>query len=232
MKGPKKVALRTVGEWEVRSPKDYAANHRSPFADVQVEADFTSPSGMIQTMPGFYDGNGVWRVRFNPGEVGGWKVSIRSRPHDEALTGSGSFDVTSRKSRGFLKATPGEAWGFKFESGEPVFIMGDTVYDTFGMDYCGGDVDGFLSRRIKQGFNMIRARLPMSQFHPPGADWNWHTRDMWAWGGSRSAPRFDLFNLDYFQSVDRMIGRIEKLGLGVEMIMEGWGFEFPFNHRA
>ena len=55
---------------------------------------------------------------------------------------------------------------------------------------------------------------------------------MWAWGGSRSAPRFDLFNLDYFQSVDRMIGRIEKLGLGIEMIMEGWGFEFPFNHRT
>ena len=52
---------------------------------------------------------------------------------------------------------------------------------------------------------MIRARLPMSQFHPPAADLNWHTRDMWAWGGSRSAPRFDLFNLDYFQSVDRTI---------------------------
>ena len=55
---------------------------------------------------------------------------------------------------------------------------------------------------------------------------------MWAWGGSRSAPRFDLFNLDYFQSVDRIIRRIDKLGLGIEMIMEGWGFEFPFNHRA
>lgn len=232
MKGSKRVAYRTVGEWAIESSRDYAADYRSPFADVLVEADFTSPSGKVLTIPGFYDGKGTWRVRFNPGEVGGWKIRIRSRPQDDELSGSGSFDVTPRKTRGFLKATPGEAWGFSFESGEPAFLMGDTVYDAFGMDYCGGDIEGFLKRRVKQGFNMIRARLPMSQFHPPAADWDWHTRDMWAWGGSRSMPRFDLFNLDYFQSVDRTIRKIDKLGLGIEMIMEGWGFEFPFNHRA
>ena len=81
MKGPKKVAYRTVGEWEIRSSRDYAANHRSPFADVLVEADFTSPSGAIHTMPGFYDGKGVWRVRFNPGRGGrvGRSASGRGR---------------------------------------------------------------------------------------------------------------------------------------------------------
>ena len=31
--------------------------------------------------------------------------------------------------------------GIRFESGEPAFIMGDTVYDVFGMDYCGGDIE-------------------------------------------------------------------------------------------
>ena len=121
------------------------------------------------TVPGFYDGKGTWRVRFNPGEAGSWNVAVRSRPNDPELNGSGSFEVTPRETRGFLKATPGEAWGFRFESGEPAFLMGDTVYDVFGMDYCGGDIEGFLKRRVKQGFNLIRARLPMSQFHPPAA---------------------------------------------------------------
>ena len=42
---------------------------------------------------------------------------------------------------------------------------GDTVYDLFGMDYCGGDVAGFVKRRAKQGFNLLRTRLHTSHFH-------------------------------------------------------------------
>ncbi len=46
-----------------------------------------------------------------------------------------------------------------------------------------------------------------------------------------TSPRFDLLNLDWFRAADASISRIEALGLGLELIMEGWGFEFPFNHR-
>lgn len=232
LSGPSKVAYRSVAEWSLKSSRDYTANHRSPFADVLVEADFTGPSGETRTVPGFFDGDGTWRVRFNPDEAGSWTFAVRSRPHDPELTGSGSFEVTPRETRGFLKSTPGNAWGFAYESGEPVFLMGDTVYDTFGMAYCGGDIEGFLKRRVSQGFNLIRARVPCSSFHPPGGTFEWQNREIWAWGGSRSLPRFDLFNLDYFHSIDRTILSIENMGgLGIEMIMEAWGYEFPFNSR-
>jgi hypothetical protein len=131
-----------------------------------------------------------------------------------------------------LQATPNEAWGFRFQNGEPFFAFGDTVYDLFGMHYCGGDVEGFLRRRKEQGFNLFRTRLNVSAFHPPDGDFEWQIRRMWPWGGSSTSPRFDLFNLDWFQSVDRSVQLVESLGLGLEMIMEAWGFEFPFNHRS
>jgi hypothetical protein len=51
-------------------------------------------------------------------------------------------------------------------------------------------------------------------------------------GGSEQEPMFDRFNLDYFATVDRVVQLCEDLAIGIEMIMEGWGFEFPFNHRA
>ena len=54
---------------------------------------------------------------------------------------------------------------------------------------------------------------------------------MWPWGGSPTAPRFDLFNLDWFRSVDQSMLMLEQSGIGVELIMEAWGFEFPFNSR-
>ena len=103
--GPGEVPFRTVGEWSILSSKDYLVRHRSPFADVFVEADFTAPSGVTLTVPGFYDGGGIWRIRFNPGETGRWSYKIRSRPIDPELSASGDFNVSARETRGFLKAT-------------------------------------------------------------------------------------------------------------------------------
>jgi hypothetical protein len=225
---PQQVPRRTVAEWEFVSRRTY----ESPFADVQVDGVFTAPSGATHVMPAFYDGDGLWRLRFNPGEAGRWTARLTSRPPNPDLEAEFAFDVADREAKGFVRATPGDAWGFRHENGDPVFISGDTTYDLFGMEYCGGDVAGFLERRQAQGFNLFRTRLHVSYFHPPAGDFTWQTRRMWPWGGSATAPRFDLFNLDWFQAVDRSVQRIEGIGLGLEMIMEGWGFEFPFNHRA
>ena len=220
---------RQVSEWAFKSGRTYD----SPFADVQVDAVFTAPSGATHVMPAFYDGGGTWKLRFNPGEAGAWTARLQSRPVNDDLSGDFAFEVADGDGRGFLAATPGRAWGFHFENGEPVFIMGDTTYDLFGMAYCGGDVEGFLARRRRQGFNLLRTRLTSSYFHPPNAEFEWQDRRMWPWGGSSTMPRFDRFNLDWFASVDRTVAMIERSGgIGLEMIMEAWGFEFPFNHRS
>jgi hypothetical protein len=224
---PEELACREVGEWSLTSGRDY----RLPFVDVEVEGVFTAPSGGRFAMPGFHDGEGTWRVRFSPGEPGRWSYRIASRPEDPELTAEGAFEVTASQARGFLRATPGEAWGFRFESGEPVLVFGDTTYNLFGMAHCGGPVEQFLERRAEQGINLLRVRLQVSPFHGPDGYSDWQTRRTWPWGGSEQAPRFDRFNLDYFRTVDTVIATCERLGVGLEMIMEAWGFEFPFAHR-
>src|SRR5258708_4001580 len=100
MPGPAVLRQRTVGEWAVTSTRTYY----SPFADVLVEAVFTSPSGPGLTMRGFYEGDRLWKVRFNPGEAGAWRYEIHARPNDPALAESGSFTVEPNVSRGFLRA--------------------------------------------------------------------------------------------------------------------------------
>jgi hypothetical protein len=229
----KTLPRRTVGEWTLRSDRDY----ENPFADVAVDALFTSPSGETFAMPGFYDGihgdgANTWCVRFNPGDPGRWTYRTVSRPTDPDLDQEGTFEVVAAEDRGSLKATPGRAWGFQYESGEAVFLLGDTTYNLFGMAHCGGDVEGFLRRRAEQGFNLFRVRAQVSPFHPPEGYSAWQARRTWPWGGSEQAPQFDRFNLDYFRTVDRVVRLAEVLGVGFEMIMEAWGFEFPFNNRA
>ncbi len=227
LQAPDTVPARTTGEWTVYSRHPY----NNPFGDVAVEAEFTSPLEATYTVPGFYDGDIMWRVRFNPNEAGEWHYRIRSRPDDPDLQGEGTFQVSARESRGFLRSTPGSAWGFEYESGDPVFLLGDTVYNLFGMAYCGVNVGSFLERRARQGFNLLRVRLPVSLFHPPEGYNQWQTHRTWPWGGSEQAPQFDRFNLPYFRVVDDVVRQCDRLGIGLEMIMEAWGFEFPFNSR-
>lgn len=219
--------LRTVREWTLRSGHPYD----NPFADVTLTAEFTSPAGRGYTVPGFYDGDHTWRVRFSPDQPGRWTYRTWTRPANAELQEEGAFDVEPGQGRGFLRSTPGQAWGFQYESGEPAFLLGDTVYNLFGMAHCGADVRPFLERRARQGFNLLRVRVPVSPFHPPRGYNTWQTCRTWAWGGSEQAPQFDRFNLEYFATVDTVVRQAEELGIGLEMIMEAWGFEFPFNSR-
>lgn len=137
--GPSVVPRRTVGEWALRSDRCY----RSPFADVAVDMILTDPEGGRHVMPSFFDGEGTWRVRFNPGLPGRWTFRTASRPANPDFDQEGSFEVTPRDAPGFLKADSSVGWGFRFEDGTPVLIRGDTTYDLFGFDLCGGDVDGY-----------------------------------------------------------------------------------------
>jgi hypothetical protein len=203
----------------------------NPFADVHVQAVFQSPSGEHLSIPGFYDGDGTWRVRFCPNEPGEWRYQITTAPLDAEINQQGVFQVIGESGRGFLRATPEKYWGFEYDNGDPAFLLGDTVYNLFGGAFCGADVGPFLQRRADQGFNFLRARLPVSPFHPPDAESKWQTRRTWPWGGSEQSPEFDCFNLEYFQAVDRVVQEAARIGIGFEMIMEAWGFEFPFNSR-
>jgi hypothetical protein len=227
VQGSESIQLRTMGEWSFQAEREYAA----PYADVHLDAMFTAPSGRVVTMPAYYDGDATWRVRFNPDETGRWQFRTIARLPDAGLEREGTFEVVPHESRGFIKATPGVGWGFSFENGDPIFIFGDTMYHLFGMAHVGIDVVPFLERRARQGFNLLRVRLPVSPFHGPDGYNLWQTQRTWPWGGSEQSPRFDRINLDYFRTVDTVVQKANELGLGIEMIMEGWGFEFPFNSR-
>ncbi len=217
-------------EIDLKTRKEYA----NPFLDVVLDGRFSSPSGKEYRVPGFYDGDGGWEVRFSPAESGRWQYETFTQLADGELCSSGSFDVTEPEipCRGFLRTCPGKHWGLQYESGEPCFIWGDTVYNLFGMAYCGLEYESFLRRRAEQGFNIMRARLPVSPFHPPDGHNDWQTRSTWPWGGSPQKPLFDRFNLGYFQAVDSVMRLAQQLGMGFEMIMEAWGMEYPFNCRV
>ena len=223
--------IRTMREWTFTTAYQYTA----PFVDVRVTATFTDPSGSESMIEAFHDGDATWRVRFNPRVPGRWTWRLTSVPPNPDFDQQGAFEVEPAEVRGFWCSTPGKAWGFSYESGEPVFVLGDTTYHLFGMvhdsEAGAADVRAFMECRAEQGFNLLRVRIPVSSFHPPDGHNTWQTRRLWPWGGSEQLPRFDQFNLEYFRTVDTVMRWADEQGIGIEMIMEGWGNEFPFNSR-
>lgn len=223
------IERRAIVELTFQAERHY----RRPFLEVELTCVFLSPEGKSYSIAGFYDGGDTWRVRFSPNASGIWSYKATTQTPDAGLNREGRFEVVEPASppRGFLKTCPGRYWGLEYESGEPCLILGDTMYNIFGVAYCGLDVESVLRRRADQGFNLIRARVPVSPFHPPEGYSDWQVRSTWPWGGSPQKPVFDQFNLEYFRTVDRVVRLASELQIGFEVIMEAWGFEYPFNQR-
>jgi hypothetical protein len=136
----------------------------NPFLDYRLNVEFTSPSGKVTLVPGFFAGDGqggaqghVWRVRFSADEVGQWRyqghlhegvdIAVNLDPEAGnrlALEGaSGIFEIGPRNdgAPGFLKHGRLEYVGghyMKFRDG-PYWIKGGTDSPENLLGYAGFD---------------------------------------------------------------------------------------------
>ena len=99
----------------------------NPFL-TEVAAHFahSSGSGQVLSPNGFYDGSGVWRVRFSPPSEGSW--SWRTSSDHSPLHGhAGTVHVAAAQSAGCPKTSP-KKLGFVYPDGAPYTPVGTTCY--------------------------------------------------------------------------------------------------------
>ncbi|WP_347304614.1 DUF5060 domain-containing protein (plasmid) [Croceibacterium sp. TMG7-5b_MA50] len=99
----------------------------NPFVDVTLSATFRREDQAI-TVPGFYDGDGTYRIRFSPPDVGEW--TWRSDSNHRALHGqAGSFTCVAATgdNHGPVRVTP-DGYHFAHADGTPFRQIGTTCY--------------------------------------------------------------------------------------------------------
>ena len=64
----------TVEKWGVFEAAFEGPAAGNPYLDVAFDAVFTQKSRDVR-VPGFYDGNGTYRIRFMAGRQSGWRIS-------------------------------------------------------------------------------------------------------------------------------------------------------------
>ena len=93
-------------------------------------ATFTGPGGVSQTVPGFWNGDNNFVLRFTPTVEGAWSYTTTStNPQLNNLTGSLNAQPAAPTSHGFLRVDPQYKNSFVWDDGTRYFMMGQTYYD-------------------------------------------------------------------------------------------------------
>lgn len=180
----------------------------------EITAEFACNSEKI-TVPGFYAGSGVYKVRFLPKQAGEytWKVS-------GAVSAEGGEACVDSGLPGMVK-TDGKA--FRFENGKLFHPFGTTVYALISQT--SELIEQTMQTLSKGPFNKLR----MCVF-PKDYDFNKNEPDHYpfeknedgSWDPSRPVYAF-------WDALDKHLVRLGNLGIQVDLILfhpyDRWGFD-------
>ena len=129
-----------------------------PF-QVELSCQFKGPDGSQITVPGFYNGNNEWLVRFNPNVEGVW-TSISSSTIKKLNGIKHSIEVAPAKKGIHVGITISDknTQKLKYEDGTPYNLVANEVDWLFALDY--GNPDLTKTKKLidaisANGFNQI-----------------------------------------------------------------------------
>lgn len=222
LRAPRAIAQDTVEQWGVFEAALHGPATGNPFVDVTLEATFAQ-DGISRVVPGFYDGDGIYRVRFMPDRPGRW--TYRTSSSDAALAGqTGAFTVTSASGANHGPVRVAHTFHFAYADGTPFRPIGTTVYAWLHQP--DALQQQTLTTLATSPFNKLRFTL-----FPKRYTWNTNEPPMYAFEGGPG--HFDLarFNPPFFRHVDQRILELQRLGIEADVILfhpyddGAWGFD-------
>lgn len=216
------------------------ADYDNPFdpEQVDVHADFTSPTGKIHRVNGFLNqsftrsspngterwtaaGSPVWTLRFAPDEVSqgtanwSYQISVRDKK-GQISDGARVFSVSNSDNPGFIHIGKANPRGFAYDSGKPFFAVGEN------MGWAGqrgfADYDDWLAALGKAGGNWIRVWMSSSN----GAlEWSRSSTNS-GWNGG-DYHGVGVYALDNAAKVDAILDDAEKNNIAAMLCFGTYG---------
>ncbi|MGO4585284.1 DUF5605 domain-containing protein [Arthrobacter sp. 2RAF6] len=196
-------------------------SHGNPFTDVELRAVFTSPSGDTLSVPGFYDGDGVYRVRLLVPEAGEWSFTTTSNARSlDGVAGGFTAGEAAAGAKGVVRVAT--TFHFAYEDGTPYLPIGTTSY---AWTHQGNALEKQTLDTLAAGpFNKMR----MCVF-PKSYLFNENEPEFYPFEGSL-ATGFDYErpNPEFYRHLEHRIGQLEELGIEADLILfhayDRWGF--------
>jgi len=209
----------TVSKWDIVEVEVKGYSDKNPFVDYHINGIFTGKDESV-TLDGFYDGNGVYRVRFMPSFEGEYSYKI-SGSFAEG-TKSGSFTVTPPRAgvRGPVRVA--NRHHFAYADGTPYYPIGTTCYAWTNQP---AEVQELTLEELKKGyFNKIRFCV-----FPKSYVYSQKEPEVYPYAGEPIRNwDFKRFIPEYFQRFENRIQDLAELGVEADIIVmhpyDRWGF--------
>lgn len=214
----------TAEQWGTYEIELKGPSEGNPFVDVRLDAIFDSGERTVK-VAGFYDGDGVYRVRFMPDTPGRWRYRTASNRWE--LTGkTGEFTATpaGKGNRGPVRVH--DTFHFAYADGTPFKQIGTTIYNW--IDTPEALQEETLRTLAASSFNKARMLLTQqptpyrNEFAPP----------RWPYVGQ--PPRdWDLtrFNPEFFRHYEKRIAQLRDLGIEADLILFNPYGKFGFERQ-
>lgn len=213
-----------VEKWDFIEISFEGPSHGNPFVDVHIEAVFSSDDQKIR-VPGFYDGNGIYRIRFMPETEGNWGFMSQSNARSLHSI-QGNFEVVGPSPNNHGPVRVSNQYHFAYQDGTVYLPFGTTLYAWTHQDE---DLEEQTIRTLSQHcFNKVR----MCVF-PKSFQFNSNEPRFYPFEGSiTSGWDFHTFYPEFFHHLEKRISQLCELGIEADIILfhpyDRWGYaEMP-----
>ncbi|WP_140986254.1 DUF5605 domain-containing protein [Asticcacaulis tiandongensis] len=180
----------------------------NPFIDVSLKADFTDGKTVL-TVPGFYDGDGTYKLRFSPPAEGHWRWLTKSNASAlNAQSGTLTATAPTGKNHGPIEVV--EGYHFAYADGTPYRQIGTTCYAWAQQS------DALCAQTIEtlktSPYNKLRMCVFPNVGHEPIHPFVQTGTGDRDWDATR-------FNPEYFRIFDRRVQALYEIGVEADVII-------------
>lgn len=200
--------------------------------DVRFDATFSNAAGETIDVPGFYDADGRYVIRFTPRGTGRWNY-VTTSEHDELDGRRGQVDVAPARTgrKGGIVVDPKANTRFRYENGDSYFPIAFESDWLFALDADNAEdiprTRKFVDQVAAAGFDQIVMNVfaydvnwqKDSQLKP---EHEFGSPDVFPFFGTNDTPQHSQLNIEYFQRLDRVVDYLDQQGIVAHLMIYVW----------
>ena len=205
-----------VSLWEPHDFNFEAEVKKDNLFKVDFNATVKGPEGEKINLPGFYNGDNIWTIRFSPTKMGTWEfVTESSIPElNNKKEKIKVLENNNENVHGGLKVDPNNKHHFIFEDNQRFFLMGYECDWLWAMDR--EDQETLVDKIKDKGFNYIilnifaydtgwrKGKTGDDDYGPP---------ELFPWEGTNENPDHSKFNIKFWKKYDETIEMLYQKGM-------------------
>jgi hypothetical protein len=209
-----------VEQWDVFEVELDGPATGNPYMDVELSATFSQDEKTVK-VPGFYDGEGVYKIRFSPSAQGEW--AYRTESNEKELSGKKGKIIcipASGKNHGPIKTI--NTFYLEYADGTPFFSTGTTAYQWTSVKQ--EIQEKTLQTLASSPFNKIRMCVfpKHYQYGNETEPWNY------PFAMEDKQNDYTEPNYAFFRNFDNRVRQLMEMGIQADIILfhpyDSWGY--------